>query len=137
MFGELGIDDLNGATVLVVHAHPDDEVFATGAATIAARAAGARTHLRLFTGGEGRDSVLTPKGLASARRARETRLAESAELLRIDTWSYRPSPATGRTPRTHPPGRSARPTSPTSPLPSAPPSKHSTLTSSSPSDPTD
>ncbi|MBO0703523.1 MAG: PIG-L family deacetylase, partial [Candidatus Dormibacteraeota bacterium] len=40
------------AVVLVIHAHPDDEVFATGAATIAARSAGASVHLRLFTGGE-------------------------------------------------------------------------------------
>jgi len=35
-----------GAVVLV-HAHPDDEVFATGAATIAAKWAGAPVHLRL------------------------------------------------------------------------------------------
>jgi LmbE family N-acetylglucosaminyl deacetylase len=48
--------DLSGAVVLVVHAHPDDEVFATGAATIAAQRAGASVHLRLFTGGEGRGS---------------------------------------------------------------------------------
>jgi len=33
--------DLSGAVVLVVHAHPDDEVFAAGAATIAASEAGA------------------------------------------------------------------------------------------------
>ncbi|OIJ24791.1 PIG-L deacetylase family protein [Nocardioides luteus] len=91
MFGKPG-DDLNGAIVLIVHAHPDDEVFATGAAAVAAKAAGARTHLRLFTGGEGRGSVLTPTGLASARRAKETRLTESTEALGIDTWDYLTQP---------------------------------------------
>lgn len=78
--------------VLVVHAHPDDEVFATGAATLAAKAAGAQTHLRLFTGGEGRDSPLTSAGLAAARRAKEARLTASAELLGIDTWGYLTGP---------------------------------------------
>ncbi|MFI5626783.1 PIG-L deacetylase family protein [Nocardioides sp. NPDC051685] len=92
MFGDLGVDDLSGAIVLVVHAHPDDEVFATGAAVIAAKAAGARTHLRIFTGGEGRDSLLTPSDLASARRAKETRLVASAGLLGIDTWDYLTEP---------------------------------------------
>jgi LmbE family N-acetylglucosaminyl deacetylase len=46
--------DLSGAVVLVVHAQPDDEVFATGAATIAANEARDRVHRRIFTGGEGR-----------------------------------------------------------------------------------
>lgn len=92
MFGDRWGDDLCNAVVLVVHAHPDDEVFATGAATIAAKAAGARTHLRLFTGGEGRRSLLTRAGLADARRAREARLATSAELLGIDTWDYLTEP---------------------------------------------
>lgn len=92
MFGDLGGDDLSGAIVLVVHAHPDDEVFATGAATIAGNAAGARTHLRIFTGGEGRNSPLTPSGLAAARRAKEARLTASAELLGIDTWDHLTEP---------------------------------------------
>ncbi|MEI7055660.1 PIG-L family deacetylase [Nocardioides sp. CCNWLW239] len=92
MFSDLGLGDLSGAVVLIVHAHPDDEVFATGAATIATRAAGARTHLRIFTGGEGRNSPLTPAGLANARRAKEKRLAVSTELLGIDTWGYLTEP---------------------------------------------
>ncbi|MFE6507724.1 PIG-L deacetylase family protein [Nocardioides sp. NPDC057767] len=89
MFSGQGFDQ---AVVLVVHAHPDDEVFATGAATVAAKASGMRTHLRLFTGGEGRQSPLTPAGLAAARRAKEARLAASAELLGIDTWGYLTEP---------------------------------------------
>lgn len=88
----LDFDVLDHAVVLVVHAHPDDEVFATGAATIAASAAGAATHLRLFTGGEGRTSLLTPTGLATARRAKKERLAASAALLGIDTWGYLTDP---------------------------------------------
>ncbi len=38
--------------MLVVHAHPDDEVFATAAATIAYARRGWRVRLRIFTGGE-------------------------------------------------------------------------------------
>lgn len=92
MFSGLEVDDLRGAIVLVVHAHPDDEGFATGPATIAAKAAGARTHLRLFRGGEGRASLLTPRGPANARRAKEARLAASSGLLGIDTWGYLTGP---------------------------------------------
>ena len=84
--------DLAGAVVLVVHAHPDDEVFATGAATIAAKAAGATAHLRLFTGGEGRSAPLTPAALATARRRKEARLTTSTTLLGIDTWAYLTEP---------------------------------------------
>lgn len=87
MFG-----DLAGAVVLVVHAHPDDEVFATGAATIAAKTAGATVHLRLFTGGEGRSAPLTPTALTTARRRKEARLATATTLLGIDTWAYLTEP---------------------------------------------
>ena len=71
--------DLSGAVVLVVHAHPDDEVFAAGAATIAASEAGAGVHLRLFTGGEGRASRTSLLGLAAARRGKEARLARGVD----------------------------------------------------------
>jgi len=84
--------DLSGAIVLIVHAHPDDEVFATGAATIAAKEAGATVHLRLFTGGEGRASGTNVPALAAARRSKEARLAASTRLLGIDDWAYLTEP---------------------------------------------
>lgn len=79
---------LKPGTVLVVHAHPDDEVFATGAATLAAKAAGHRVVLRVFTGGEGRTATPTTEGLREARRHRAAQLDESAALLGIDEWAY-------------------------------------------------
>lgn len=85
---DLGLGGLADAVVLVVHAHPDDEVFATAAATVAAATAGATVHLRIFTGGEGRDSELSPAGLTAARQRKERRLARSTALLRFDTWDY-------------------------------------------------
>ncbi len=78
----------SGAVVLVVHAHPDDEVFATGATTLSAEGHGARVHLRLFTGGEGRECTRSPPALVAARRAREGRLVESRRLLGIADWAY-------------------------------------------------
>ena len=84
--------DLSGAVVLVVHAHPDDEVFATGAATIAAKEAGARVHHRIFTGGEGRARGTSLPDLEAARRRKEARLAVSARLLGIDAWAYLTEP---------------------------------------------
>lgn len=78
--------------VLVVHAHPDDEVFATGAATIAAARAGATVHLRVCTGGEGRTSGPTEHQLRAARERKETALTESARLLGISDWAYLTEP---------------------------------------------
>lgn len=92
MFRDLGLGGLADAVVLVVHAHPDDEVFATGAATIAAKAAGARVHLRVFTGGEGRDTELTQAGLTAARLRKKPQVAASTSLLGIDTWDYLTEP---------------------------------------------
>jgi hypothetical protein len=74
--------------VLVVHAHPDDEVFATGAATIAAHDAGATVHLRLFTGGEGRSSGLTEADLVASRQRKEMLLSKSIQQLGINDWAY-------------------------------------------------
>jgi hypothetical protein len=64
-----GASEFGIETVLVVHAHPGDEVFATRAATLAAKAAGHRVVLRLLTGGEGRTARLTSQGLRDTRRA--------------------------------------------------------------------
>lgn len=74
--------------VLAIHAHPDDEVFATAAATLAGSASGRRIELRVLTGGEGRSATLTPSGLREARRRRAERLDRSASLLGIDSWAY-------------------------------------------------
>lgn len=92
MFRHLASSDLAGAVVLVVHAHPDDEVFATGAATIAADNLGASVHLRVFTGGEGRDSGLKEVDLTAARRRKEGSLTLSTKLLGISDWSYLRAP---------------------------------------------
>lgn len=77
-----------GDEVLVVHAHPDDEVFCTGAAILAARAAGARVRLRVFTGGEGRSTELTPAALSTARERRMARLAVACTHLGITEWGF-------------------------------------------------
>lgn len=61
-------------TALVVHAHPDDEVFATGAATIALAEAGWRVVLRVATTGLG----ATPEG--------------ACELLGIQDWDWLAEP---------------------------------------------
>jgi LmbE family N-acetylglucosaminyl deacetylase len=75
-----------GRTALVVHAHPDDEVFATGAATIALSDAGWRVVLRVASGGEaGEDPEL---GEAEARRVRVGKLGRSCELLGVSEWGW-------------------------------------------------
>jgi LmbE family N-acetylglucosaminyl deacetylase len=74
-------------TALVVHAHPDDEVFATGAATIAlSDDAGWQVVLRVASGGEaGEDREL---GEAEARRVRIGKLERSCELLGFSEWGW-------------------------------------------------
>lgn len=92
MLQEVASSDLASAVVLVIHAHPDDEVFATGAATIAAQRLGASVRLRLFTGGEGRASGLTEPALTEARQRKEELLAASTRLLGINDWEYLSTP---------------------------------------------
>jgi LmbE family N-acetylglucosaminyl deacetylase len=76
-------------TALVIHAHPDDEVFATGAATIALAEAGWRVVLRTATAGEaGEDAA--DLSAAALRRAR--RLDASCELLGITEWDWLADP---------------------------------------------
>nr|WP_238356667.1 PIG-L deacetylase family protein [Kribbella italica] len=71
---------------MVVHAHPDDEVFATGAATIALSAAGWRVVLRVATGGEASEDPAL--GEVEARRVRSEKLSRSCELLGIAEWAW-------------------------------------------------
>ncbi|MGC4938378.1 PIG-L deacetylase family protein [Kribbella sp. DT2] len=73
-------------TALVVHAHPDDEVFATGAATIALSDAGWRVVLRVATGGEASEDPAL--GEIAARRLRSEKLSRSCELLGIAEWGW-------------------------------------------------
>ncbi|WP_223874922.1 PIG-L family deacetylase [Salinispora oceanensis] len=74
--------------VLVIHAHPDDEVFATAAATIALAEQGCQVSLRVGTGGE---AGLLAADQGDAARARDTRagqLDRSCRLLGIADWDY-------------------------------------------------
>lgn len=73
-------------TALLIHAHPDDEVFATGAAAIALADAGWRVVLRVATGGEAGEGRDLPEGTARERRVR--RLEASCDLLGIGEWDW-------------------------------------------------
>jgi LmbE family N-acetylglucosaminyl deacetylase len=73
-------------TALLVHAHPDDEVFATGAASIALSDAGWRVVLRVATGGEAAEGPAL--GAVEARRVRGEKLSRSCELLGIAEWGW-------------------------------------------------
>src|SRR4051812_50112783 len=73
--------DLRGQTVLVLHAHPDDEAIFTGLTLRRLADAGARTVLVMATSGElGESRVpLRPGETVSQRRVAE--LERAAELL--------------------------------------------------------
>ncbi|SDT16124.1 PIG-L deacetylase family protein [Microlunatus soli] len=76
-------------TVAVFHAHPDDEVFGTAAATSALAAAGAEVRLFVATGGELPEQGADPRlDQVAARRIREGRLDRSCKLLGIERWGY-------------------------------------------------
>ncbi|WP_433022441.1 PIG-L deacetylase family protein [Kribbella sp. CA-294648] len=77
-------------TALVVHPHPDDEVFATGAATIALADAGWRVVLHVATGGEAAESRAL--GEVDARTLRTAKLGRSCELLGIAEWGWLSEP---------------------------------------------
>jgi LmbE family N-acetylglucosaminyl deacetylase len=74
--------------VLVIHAHPDDEVFATAAATIALARQGCQVFLRVGTGGEAGLLAAYHGDLTRARATREVQLTRSCELLGIAAWDY-------------------------------------------------
>jgi LmbE family N-acetylglucosaminyl deacetylase len=86
---------------LVIHAHPDDEVFATAATTLALHRDGAHVALRVATGGEAGEQAMDPSlDLDAARVARERRLDHSCELLGIAEWAYLTRPGEWRDRRT-------------------------------------
>jgi LmbE family N-acetylglucosaminyl deacetylase len=75
--------NLNGHTVLALHAHPDDEAIFTGITLRRLADAGARVVLMLATAGElGSSRVPLGSGESIARR-RVTELERSAELLGV------------------------------------------------------
>ena len=74
--------------VLVIHAHPDDEVFATAAATIALAEQGCQVSLRVGTGGEAGLLGACDGDLTRARVTREAQLTRSCALLGIADWDY-------------------------------------------------
>lgn len=84
---ELKIGD--DTRVLVFHAHPDDEAFATAATTLALARAGAEVHLVIATGGEMGERFARPDlDVNGARAVREARLNQSCSLLGIRSWRY-------------------------------------------------
>jgi LmbE family N-acetylglucosaminyl deacetylase len=74
--------------VLVIHAHPDDEVFATAAATIALAGQGGQIFLRVATGGEAGLLAAYHGDVVRARAARAAQLTRSCGLLGISDWDY-------------------------------------------------
>lgn len=74
-----------GTTVLAVHAHPDDETWATGAALSTLSALGCMVHLRVASGGKASEPGQT-EGAARTRRA--GRLSGAAEALGVHQWSW-------------------------------------------------
>jgi LmbE family N-acetylglucosaminyl deacetylase len=74
--------------VLVIHAHPDDEVFATAAATIGLAKQGSQIFLRVATGGEAGLLAASHGDVVRARAARAAQLSRSCSLLGIADWDY-------------------------------------------------
>lgn len=82
LFRHLG----RGSTTLVVTAHPDDEVFAHGAAVAMLSEQGGRVVLRTASGGEAAEPDVT--SAAEARRRRATRLDAACTRLGVSEWNW-------------------------------------------------
>ncbi|MDX3024982.1 PIG-L deacetylase family protein [Streptomyces acidiscabies] len=74
-----------GTTVLAVHAHPDDETWATGAALSTLSALGCTVHLRVASGGEASEPGQTD---VAARTRRAARLAGASAALGVHQWDW-------------------------------------------------
>ncbi|WP_164837422.1 PIG-L deacetylase family protein [Streptomyces sp. B29(2018)] len=74
-----------GTTVLAVHAHPDDETWATGAAIATLSLLGCTVHLRVASGGEASERGQTE---AAARDRRAARLTGASDALGIHGWDW-------------------------------------------------
>jgi LmbE family N-acetylglucosaminyl deacetylase len=77
-----------GDTVLVVTAHPDDEVYAHGVAIAALSKRGARVVLRTASGGEAAEPGSQDLSAEEARRRRARRLTASCATLGIASWGW-------------------------------------------------
>ncbi|MEU6318218.1 PIG-L family deacetylase [Streptomyces sp. NPDC047009] len=77
-----------GDTVLVVTAHPDDEVYAHGVAIAALSERGARVVLRIASGGEAAEPGSGDLSAEEARRRRARRLAASCATLGVASWGW-------------------------------------------------
>ncbi|MGW0631720.1 PIG-L family deacetylase [Streptomyces sp. NPDC002758] len=77
-----------GDTVLVVTAHPDDEVYAHGVAIAALSERGARVVLRTASGGEASEPESQDLSAEEARRRRARRLAASCATLGVTSWGW-------------------------------------------------
>jgi LmbE family N-acetylglucosaminyl deacetylase len=75
-------DDLSGRTVVVVHAHPDDEAIFTGATIRRLADHGARVVLVTATGGELGEPLVPLKG-RTVGQVRTAELEQAAELLGV------------------------------------------------------
>jgi LmbE family N-acetylglucosaminyl deacetylase len=76
------------ATVLVIHAHPDDEVFATAGWMARAAAAGDRVVNVIATGGEASEMRAGLTDLDTARSLRLRRLENSLDVLGAASWEW-------------------------------------------------
>src|ERR1700722_8413816 len=76
------------ATVLVIHAHPDDEVFATAGWMMRAAAAGDRVVNIVATGGEASEMRAGLTDLETARALRLQRLENSLDALGSAGWEW-------------------------------------------------
>jgi LmbE family N-acetylglucosaminyl deacetylase len=93
-------------TLMVVHAHPDDEVLTTGGLLARAAEQGLRTVLVTCTGGEAGEiadpSLATPSTLGAVRR-RELRAAcRVLQISRLHLLGYRDSGMAGSSDNLHP-----------------------------------
>ncbi|MDH6590047.1 LmbE family N-acetylglucosaminyl deacetylase [Streptomyces sp. SAI-133] len=82
LFSHLG----KGSTTLVLTAHPDDEVFAHGAAIAMLSQQGSRVVLRTASGGEAAENDVT--STAEARRRRSARLDAACTRLGVHEWNW-------------------------------------------------
>ena len=82
--------DTGDRPILLIHAHPDDEVFAGGAAVAWLSSLGAEVILRVASGGEVAEGPGTNR--LDARGQRSARLDQSCDVLGISDWNWLSNP---------------------------------------------